>query len=840
MIVTSIILLILSAQIASSSLLRVPFPKNRLQLEDELGIFTGCSIHLVVNHINFNYSAQNDGSYNLEPFQNTPIILSQYNFNIQPPSSSFDLNSLLPKGGMYCDEYNVQLAHQQGFKFQAIPDPKATCFVQVFIDPVPCKTWSLANEPEILGMPQRNVFSGSFLDSIFHYKMDKEMGSLAKPGLIFIHITKRREFNKFSTEVLFRIDNYWQIQTFYHSYSNIQSTKILLQIEPVKSKMQEIINEVIEGSLLTCQDYKSWWQRGAEACKHLERLSFDKFFFAPRCHMSALQGSAELPVLLDYKQYHPKTWMDLETLRANSASCKHGKFALISPYAGQIKNLDRFYVKDLVEFVKGEEQPGIVKHEQLMESLTWGLLQPNSTLLGNGNKNAGKLFTYRYFPFIYPQISTIVHTESVGYIGPLDQVHFVTCAPLKEHSWLSLIGLVAAFEWRLWLVIGIASTASGITVYFMLQFWQIYVTQKKIGTSVTVIGFAWDVLLGQGNSAVDKVRWIGGTWALVGVVLTNAYLGDNINMLTAPLPIKKVEKFDELFQSNFSIYSTIFDDYRHRAVEALFKETSVAVLLNKDPEGGIRDLKKDRLSIFSVLFLQRNTHLSEDEANQKAYEIENISNATFEANNNNIETAGTPEHYASIIGKCGMDAYVDTKANLDRVYHKLKQRFAFQKDLSEQLTMSQDTYGEICNSWHFGNIPWPATMFLKKVHGLLESGLVGIWKEWSHWVETMEDEMRNAKEEQAEYVPVALYGNVRALFFFYLGITLAPILIFAIEKRKIWGLLRMKVTNVSEVENSNPNQNKPFYRQNLRSWSKRFSMTKKAIVHNVRTNANTM
>ncbi|CAL8076552.1 unnamed protein product [Orchesella dallaii] len=453
MIVISITLLILTIQIASSSLLHVPFSKNHLQLEDELGIFTGCSIHLAVNHINYNYSAQNDGSYNLEPFQNTPNILSQYNFNIQPYSSSFDLNSLLPKGGMYCDDYNVQLAPRQGFKFQAIPDPKATCIVQVYIDPVPCQKWSVAKVPEIVGIAQPNAFSGTLLDTIFHYKIDKEMGSLAKPGLIFMHVTKRREL-----------------------------------------------------------DYKSWWERGVGVCKHLEKSSYDQFFYGGRCHMLALHSSAELPVLLDYKQYNPEKWKDLEALRANSNPCKHGQFALVSPYAGQIKNLDHFYIPDLVELVKGEEQPGIVKHEQLMESLTWGLLQPNSTLLGNGNKNTGKLFTYQYFPFIYPQISPIVHTESIGYIGPLDHVHFLNCAPLKEHSSLSLNGLVAAFEWRLWLGIGFACTVCGITVYFMLQFSQIYVTQKKFGSSVGL-----DVLLGQRNSAVDKVRWIRGSCALVGV-----------------------------------------------------------------------------------------------------------------------------------------------------------------------------------------------------------------------------------------------------------------------------------------------------------------------------------
>ncbi|CAL8132097.1 unnamed protein product [Orchesella dallaii] len=715
----------------------------------------------------------------------------------------------MPKtSDMYCDEFGLKLTPNQGFKFQATPDPKATCLVQVYIDPVPCKKWSFGNVQSFLEMGSKSIFSGTFLDSILYYNKNINLDNIAKPGLVFLHVTKLRELDPYSDEVLFKVDNHWQSSTYYHVYNFIQPTKILLQIEPVVSKTGETINEIKESRLLSCQDYKNWWDRGVEFCKHLSQSPINNLLYGGRCFMSALQETAKLPLLLDYKKYNPKTWTDLESLRFNSDPCKNGQFVLVSPYASQVQNLDHFYIRDLVEYRKRKDEPGILKHEQLVESLTWGLLRPNSTLIGNTQQNSAKMLTFLYFPFIYPKITTIVHLESIGYIGPLEQVHFVTCAPVKKSSWISLIGLVAAFEWRLWLVIGIASTVCGLTVYLMLQFSQIYITQKKIGTSVTVIGFVWDVLLGQGNSAVDKVRWIGGTWALVGVVLTNAYLGDNINMLTAPLPMKKVETFDELFQSNFSIYSTFPDNYHIGTFASVFSQLGPIGDLLFGFQNEFNGLKKRRVSIFGILFSLRNLHLSSEEAMKKAFAIENISNVTFEASNADIVTAGSPAHYASIIGKCGMDAYVDTRANLDRVYHKLEQKFRFNPELSKQLTMSKDTYGEVCKSWHFGNIPWPATMFLKKVHGLLESGLSGIWTGWIHWVENLEDEMRNAREKQNDYVPVTLYGNVRALFFFYLGIVLFPLVVFAFETRKKFGLLLAKGTNVSVVENKN-NAQKP-------------------------------
>ncbi|CAL8132099.1 unnamed protein product [Orchesella dallaii] len=650
---------------------------------------------------------------------------------------------------MYCDEFGMKLAPNQGFKFQATPDPKATCLVQVYIDPVPCIKWSFGNVPSLLEMGSTNIFSGPFLDSILYYNKDIYLDNIAKPGLVFLHVTKLRELVPYSNEVLFKVDNHWQSSTYYHTYNFIQPTKILLQIEQVA-----------------------------------------------RCFMSALQETVKLPLLLDYTKYNPKTWTDLESIRVNSGPCRNGQFVLISPYASQIQNLDHFYIRDLVEYRKRRDGPGILKHEQLVESLTWGLLRPNSTLIGNNQQNSAKMFAFMYFPFIYPKIATIVHHESIGYIGPLEQVYFVTCAPVKKSSWISPIGLVVAFEWRIWLVICIASTASGITVYFIPEFSHIYTKQKKIGMSITFIGFVWDVLLGQGNSALDKVKWIGGTWVLVGVVLRIAYLGDNINMLTAPLPIKKVITFDELFQTNVSIYSTFPDNYHMRAFASVFNQLGPIGDFLFGFKNEFNGLKKRRISIFRILFSQRNLHLSSEEAEKKAAEIENISNATFEATNADIVTAGSPDHYASIIGKCGMDAYVDTRANLDRVYHKLEEKFRFNTELSKQLTMSKDTYGEVCNSWTFGNIPWPATMFLQKVHGLLESGLSGIWTGWTHWVETLEDKMRNAREKQNDYVPVTIYGNVRALFFFYLGIVLFALVVFAFETGKTCGLLLARGSNV--------------------------------------------
>ncbi|ODM93282.1 Chromobox protein 5 [Orchesella cincta] len=111
--------------------------------------------------------------------------------------------------------------------------------------------------------------------------------------------------------------------------------------------------------------------------------------------------------------------------------------------------------------------------------------------------------------------------------------------------------------------------------------------------------------------------------------------------------------------------------------------------------------------------------------------------------------------------------------------------------------MSKDTYGELCENWRFANIPWPVTEFLIRAHGMLESGLIQVWKEWIYWASTYADEILSAKGEDENYRAVSLNGNIRALFFLYLAMSLVPILLF-------WGETSKYLKFRRRLQNSQP------------------------------------
>jgi len=223
--------------------------KSKLELESKLQVFKSCSINIVQNHINLPYNAQNDGTYSLKPFQNIPTVLSFYRFNLRPNPLAF----LRLAGDMYCDEFELILSPNQGFKFRAPPNPKSTCSVQIYTDPVPCKKWVSGKLSYLAKKLQQ--FSGKIFDTIFDHRIHDDYLNQARVGLFFIHVTNRLHLEPFAFEPLFQIDFYWQIQRYFQSYNFILPTKILFQLGQGDT-MNSV--QVVRTSLLSCQNYEEW------------------------------------------------------------------------------------------------------------------------------------------------------------------------------------------------------------------------------------------------------------------------------------------------------------------------------------------------------------------------------------------------------------------------------------------------------------------------------------------------------------------------------------------------------------------------------------------------------
>jgi len=128
---------------------------------------------------------------------------------------------------------------------------------------------------------------------------------------------------------------------------------------------------------------------------------------------------------------------------------------------------------------------------------------------------------------------------------PFNAVHFVTCAPLQQRKFLSLLGYISAFDLATWIVILFSAILSVLA-------WNNILAQAKRRSfsAVTIL----KVLLGQSTNEIQNVRLITGAWVVAGLFLSYNYQGNNIDQLTSPFTPKKFETFSQILENNFTVY----------------------------------------------------------------------------------------------------------------------------------------------------------------------------------------------------------------------------------------------------------------------------------------------
>ncbi|CAL8084040.1 unnamed protein product [Orchesella dallaii] len=360
--------------------------------------------------------------------------------------------------------------------------------------------------------------------------------------------------------------------------------------------------------------------------------------------------------------------------------------------------MENLYIGDL----KQKEMQG-GEDTDAMEHVILTLLFPNATMFGGERESL--FYTSTFLPFVSVVKTVSMFIESTGCTGKLSEVHFLTCAPVAEGIWLSLSGLVAAFQGSVWLTLGIAAVVSGLALHTCHELSQYIKMERNVMPKFYGV-FVCDVLLCQG----------------------------------APLPIKRVETFGELFSQNFSIHSSVTSSYQQRMLGFVAK--------------GIGSMGQSKLggkngnvggewpeTVFTKLFIRAHFNLGYRRARAKAWKIEKYQRKVYKTMEDMASTRDM-NYFFEVLAKCGQDAFVASRDTLDRTKLRLKKRLEYQPKLIEQLTMSKDSYGELIEKWKFANIPWSASHFLIRTHSLLESGLIPLWKGWIHWVGTVEDHFK--------------------------------------------------------------------------------------------------
>lgn len=179
-----------------------------------------------------------------------------------------------------------------------------------------------------------------------------------------------------------------------------------------------------------------------------------------------------------------------------------------------------------------------------IENVLLILLFPNSSIISESGIPEGSIAGYR------PLLTRINVPEDVTVLfrplKALDGNYFLTCFGSEETGMFSLDGLISAFDRSTWICFCLALIL--VPILFLKK-----VTRIK---TIDIILNSISVMMEQGcfGNITKWSKWISGVWLFTGIILPNIYKGDNITSLIAPLPKGKLQRFDQIFQRNFTYF----------------------------------------------------------------------------------------------------------------------------------------------------------------------------------------------------------------------------------------------------------------------------------------------
>ncbi|CAL8129142.1 unnamed protein product [Orchesella dallaii] len=730
-----------------------------LNLAPQIELFHDCSLQIVLNHVtknrdSFNYSE----AYNIAPLS-FPIVLLSINY---APLSIFDLINR-KRIDTICDGKFLTLLPNQGPKFRRIPDQRQKCFVQVYIDPLPCRQWTV---PEFSVKRPKGIF-----DMVIDQRLYRLWPMLALGNRAFIHVTKTWESRHNNLEMLFIINNFWWRS------NNITPIKLLFFIRYSELSHQFLVEET---SVLTCKLYNL-------AIDNIKRICDNSDFLAGlSCKTLEVytSNSIEFPRLI-YDEKSIQTREQLDNAIYRSVPCQNLNWLALLPiksYSQKDKERST-YVTEL----SSNEKEGLNA-----KAVLFGILFPNATILGH--KYDEYLFTHGWFvwhqPSFDPHDRVSIAVDTISFSSNLKSVHFITCAPVQRFGWLSLFHLFSSFTLAVWIGLILFSILAGLCTWASFELRCKFKTKKQrdghfsgVWLAATNFVFIWKIMVQQGYPGKLRFSCVSAAWLAMGTLLTFQYLGDSITQFSAPIETQNIESFEELFTSNFTIYSPINENQRIAVLIKLINDAGeLGSLLYNTFSDVLKEKNNwDHESIFSKLLWKNAVryNYSGDVTSKILREREKVwSRKTVE----DVELRVNDSYKVAKISECKMDAYLDTDENIQRLKLMLASQFKFSHHKS---VMSKKPFAEMHENWELDTVPIPVNIILKRFHSLFQSGLIHWWNNWAFRVTTWNLTGEAAKNVESAEIPIPLSGNIQVLFFLYLGMTSGSIIIFVGEMGKL-------------------------------------------------------
>lgn len=397
------------------------------------------------------------------------------------------------------------------------------------------------------------------------------------------------------------------------------------------------------------------------------------------------------------------------------------------------------------------------------EHILVALIFPNSSIISGHGATLGNIAGYRplLFRHTYPGHLTLLFKPLTSGNGN----YFLTCHGAEEAGLLSMNGLISVFDYSTWAWILI--TLFLLPALLLGRFWQIGLSDILLNSI--------SVLLEQGclENTSKWPRWACGVLLLAGVTLSNVYRGDNITSLTAPLPKESLERFEQLFQRNF----TYFVSFQFANI---FKQLGDKHPLGRIAAGGatngfLETIVKTtmRRSVFMQLCGNQNS-----EPSPAAIAV--LDKVIWPNNSSAMFGWSDSTAYLPLLARCGKQAFVGYHREVEILSQKLSGTLLSSGKNKEVVSLSKESFSQVGPAWNLQGIPMPLANIFRRVHLLWQSGLMDVWDALSLRIQTWNTTLANAVSSYQAKMPkkLALGDNTIAIFYMYLAQTAVPVLVF--------------------------------------------------------------
>ncbi|CAL8114988.1 unnamed protein product [Orchesella dallaii] len=376
-----------------------------------------------------------------------------------------------------------------------------------------------------------------------------------------------------------------------------------------------------------------------------------------------------------------------------------------------------------------------------------------------------------------------IDSASALYFVEEKAIEFLTCGG-SEVAFVSLIGYVSAFHQTIWIWSIILSLGTICFVFIILKFKPI-TSNTSNSYTMNAIFFPMDTFLEQGNPIYDKAIYhpwmflVSATWMLVGIVLSNAYRGDNICELTAPISPTKPTTFEQLVDKNFII--------THSDGEA------ASGIMSGAPEGSnfIRKLYRQN-DTNKLYFPSMLSSILRDQ--YEAYSIVKKYNRVIGIVKN------FTLHESFMLAKQGVLGFVNMIKNCSLIaFMSWSDEIVQAKMLFENILYSDGRHDDIKFvsrskeallvarfGWSVGPVSYPTTKLERNLAIILESGIQKQWKTVEKFVKSFN---ATAQVHSRSRVPVALSlkGNIPVVFFLHVVfLSFSTVTFFLEQDSTLW------------------------------------------------------